>query len=96
MVDIKHDARLHVARHFCITDEQQAHIPSRRRAPAALPPEAPTPRRGEVVYLSSSSAWIVSTLIHEWRSPRDLRIEIWLEYAGTGRFKRPDGFTSTQ
>lgn len=96
MTEIVHDARLNVAKHFCIPEHQEALAPKRRRAPRYLPADAPMPRVGEVIYLGSSSAWIVRTVIHEWRTVRDLRIEIWLEHAGPGRHDRADGFSTTQ
>lgn len=82
--------------HFCIPNDQEAHLPKRRRAPHCMPPTVPLPRQGEVVYLSSSSAWGVTMVIHEWRSPSDLRIEVWLEHVGSSRHARPTGFTLTQ
>jgi hypothetical protein len=91
-----HDARMNVSVHLCIPEDQEHLAPKRRRAPRQLPPDLPLPRVGEAVYLSSSSAWVVSYVIHEWRTSRDLRIEIWLNYAGAGRYPRSEGFTSTQ
>lgn len=61
-----------------------------------LPLEAPLPRIGEVIYLSSSSAWGVAMVIHEWRSAQDLRIELWLEHVHAARQQRPSGFSITQ
>jgi hypothetical protein len=82
--------------HLCVPDDQQRHLPKRRRAPNPLPPNAPLPRTGEVLYLSSSSAWAVEQVIHEWRSPVDLRIELWLTHVGSSRHGRPTGFAITQ
>jgi hypothetical protein len=82
--------------HLCIPDDQEKHLPSRRRAPHYIPNGVPLPRQGEVVYLSSSSAWGVTMVIHEWRAPDDLHIELWLEHVGSSRHARPDGFTLTQ
>jgi hypothetical protein len=82
--------------HLCVPDDQKAHLPRRRRAPAFLPPGAPLPRTGEIIYLSSSSAWGVEMVIHEWLSPVDLRIEIWITYVGSSRSRRPPGFELTQ
>lgn len=86
----------HIEIHLCISDDQQKWLPKRRRAPHTLPPSAPLPRIGEVIYLSSSSAWGVCMVIHEWRSPQDLRIELWLEHVQAARHQRPSGFTITQ
>lgn len=82
--------------HLCVSDDQERHLPKRRRAPRFLPLTAPLPRVGEVVYLSSSSAWQVDMVVHEWRSPADLRIELWLAWIGNARHARPPGFEVTQ
>jgi hypothetical protein len=87
---------LSIRPHFCIPADQEVLLPKRRRAPVTLPAEAPLPRVGEVVYLSSTSAWTVSSIVHEWRSPHDLYIEIWLEYAGPARRARRPDFATTQ
>lgn len=85
-----------VSVHLCIPDDQERHLPKRRRAPQYVPNDVPLPRVGEVIYLSSSSAWVVRTLIHEWRSSVDLRIELWLEWIGSARQERPAGSSITQ
>lgn len=81
---------------LCVPDDQERHLPKRRRAPQYLPPTVPLPRQGEVIYLSSSSAWTVELVIHEWRSPTDLRIEVWITHLGGARERRPTGFSLTQ
>jgi hypothetical protein len=82
--------------HLCIPEDQERFLPKRRKAPPYLPPEAPLPRHGEVIYLSSSSAWGVAMVIHDWLAPDQLRIEIWLEYVNASRHLRPPGFALTQ
>jgi len=82
--------------HLCIPEDQKPHLPRRRHAPAYLPANAPIPRQGEVVYLSSSSAWGVAMVIHEWESAEVLRVEVWLEHVTTSRHSRPTGFWLTQ
>jgi hypothetical protein len=82
--------------HLCVPEDQKRHLPKRRRAPAELPPEAPLPRQGEVIYLSSSSAWGVAMVIHEWLSQDMLRVEVWLEHVTASRNARPPGFELTQ
>jgi hypothetical protein len=82
--------------HLCVPDDQERHLPKRRLAPHYLPSTVPLPRVGEVVYLSSTSAWGVTMVIHEWKSPGELRIELWLEYVSSSRSSRPPGFTLTQ
>lgn len=82
--------------HLCVPEDQEAHLPQRRRTPQFLPLNAPLPRKGDVIYLSSTSAWGVELVIHEWRSPDDLRIEVWLAYVGCARCGRRPGFELTQ
>lgn len=82
--------------HLCIPEDQKRHLPKRRRAPAYLPLNVPLPRHGEVIYLSSTSAWGVAMVIHEWQSPDELRVEIWLEHVSASRHARPTGFPLTQ
>ena len=79
--------------HLCVPDDEEALLPKRRRAPKYLPMTAPLPRRGEVIYLGSSSVWAVDFVVHQWRSPVDLQIEVWLRHLGTNR---PAGFQTTQ
>lgn len=86
----------HVQVCLCVPDDQHRHLPKRRRAPTALPLNAPLPRQGEVIYLSSSSAWGVTMVIHEWRSADHLRIEVWIEHVSGSRHARPTGFELTQ
>lgn len=81
---------------FCVADDQEVHLPKRRRAPKRLPVDVPLPRVGEIVYLSSTSAWEVRTIVHEWRAADLLRIEVWLAYAGGARSIRTPGFELTQ
>jgi len=88
--------RVKVRTVFCVPEDQEKFLPKRRRAPAHLPVNAPLPRQGEVVYLSSSSAWAVSMVIHQWHAPTDLCIEVWLVHVATSRDSRPPGFALTQ
>lgn len=88
--------RTNVEVRLCVPEDQQAHLPKRRRAPTTLPTHAPLPRQGEVIYLSSSSAWGVELVIHEWLSPVDLRVEVWITHVGSSRQRRPTGFQLTQ
>lgn len=79
-----------------VPDDQAHHLPSRARWPDCLPGNAPLPRQGDLIYLSSTSAWGVEAVIHEWRTPQDLRIEVWLHHLGaTHHTTRPD-FATTQ
>jgi len=81
--------------HLCVPDDQTRFLPKRRRAPAYLPHNAPLPREGEVIYLSSTSAWGVAMVIHEWRNSHHLVVEVWLEYLQGARARRPTGFALT-
>jgi hypothetical protein len=81
---------------YCIPQDQEKHLPKRRRAPAHLPPGVPIPRQGEVIYLSSSSAWAVAMVIHEWANPRKLQVQLWLEFVSSSRERRPTGFQLSQ
>lgn len=80
--------RTGVAVRYCFPDDQLPHVPENNRAPTQIPLSAPVPRTGDVVYLSSTSAWIVTTVIHEWRSPTDLIIEVWMDHLGGSRSSR--------
>lgn len=81
---------------YCIHHEHASRTPSRRRWPRFLPIGAPLPRRGEYVYLTSTSAWRVENVIHEWRGPHRLHIEVWLDYAGPAHHERTPDFELTQ
>lgn len=85
-----------ISRHLCVPADQEKYLPRRRRTPQFLPAAAPLPRQGEVLYLSSSSAWGVELVIHEWLSPVDLRVEVWITHVGSSRQRRPTGFQLTQ
>jgi hypothetical protein len=88
--------RLKVETVLCIPDDQRPHLPDHRPAPDLLPPGSPIPRFGEFVYLSSTSAWVVRRVVHEWLSPTGLRIEIWLDWVGSSRQARNPDFMVTQ
>jgi hypothetical protein len=78
---------------LCVPEDQKRHLPRRHRA--AWPQGAALPRQGEVVYLSSSSAWGVTMVIHELRNGV-LHTEVWLEHVSGSRHMRPTGFALTQ
>jgi hypothetical protein len=81
---------------YCVPDDQEQFLPGRRRHPHPLPGNVPLPRVGELIYLSSSSAWAVASVVHEWRSPTELLVQLWLEHVGSSRQARAPGFTVTQ
>lgn len=74
---------------LCVSEHLIPHLPDYRAAPTMLPLNAPVPRIGEVIYLSSTSAWMVYMVIHEYRSTNDLHIEVWLDWIGSARQVRP-------
>ena len=94
----KEDAKqpLTMSVHLCIPEDQMTHAPKRRRAPHTLPEGAPLPRLGDFVYLSSTSAWVVRRVVHEWRAVDELRIEVWLDWMGSARYARHVDFAVTQ
>ena len=81
--------------HLCIPEDQAKYLPRRRRVPRLWPGSAPLPRQGEVIYLSNTSAWGVSMVLHEWKTETLLRIELWLAHVKTSH-NRPSGFSLTQ
>ncbi len=81
---------------LCIPEDQRRYLPKRRNMPSCLPPHAPLPRQGDVVYLSSSSAWGVSMVVHELIANDSVRVEVWLEHLTSSRHSRPTGFMLTQ
>lgn len=56
-----------------------------------LPPGSPVPRVGEVVYLSSTSAWAVGFVVHERLSRELTRVECVISYMGAARYLREPG-----
>lgn len=82
---------------LCVGGHDERHIPRRRTAPQVLPNNAPLPRIGEVIYLSSTSAWGVELVIHDWRSADLLHIEVWITHVtGVARHSRHGLFARTQ
>lgn len=81
--------------HLCVPDDQARHLPKLRHAPEALPPGAPVPRQGDVIFLGQHSAWCVSLVVHDWEAPDRVRIEVWLEHVGTSRCERGRGTACT-
>lgn len=80
---------------YRVPDDQQRHLPKRQRAPTLLPLEV-LPKVGDVVYLSSTSAWGVELVVHEWLSPFDLSIQVWITHVGPSHARRITGFGVTQ
>lgn len=72
--------------HLCIPEEQLMHFPNGQAMPT-WPAGAPVPQAGEVIYLTSTSAWAVRTVIHEFMRG-SLRTEVWLEWIGSARHLR--------
>lgn len=80
---------------YMVPEDQQRLLPRRSRAPQTLPTHA-VPHAGTVVYLSGDSAWVVELVVHEWLSPIDLSVEVWITHVGSLRHARPPGFKLTQ
>ena len=72
--------------HLCISDEQLMHFPSGQAMPT-WPAGAPLPHAGEVIYLTSTSAWAVRIVIHEFMRG-SVRTEVHLEWIGAARHLR--------
>jgi hypothetical protein len=82
--------------HYCVPEDQKRFLPKRIQVPKHHPAHAPVPRQGEVIYLSSASAWGVDGVIHEWRhNATELHVEVWLMHVSS-RHGRPSGFMLTQ
>ena len=81
----------HVETRLCIPDDQLHQASDLPAWALELPDGAPLPRTGDVLYLSSTSAWGVSMVIHERLSHGFTRIEVWLEHVGASRHPRDPG-----
>src|SRR5437868_2551569 len=79
---------------YVIPEDQQPLAPKRRRAPAVME-DVPLPRVGEKVHLSSTSSWSVTDVVHEWRSPIHLVVQVFLSYLGGAHDTREPGFELT-
>lgn len=73
---------------LCIPDDQLPHLPPFQSVTTVWPKGAPFPRVGEVIYLTSTSAWVVKIMIHEFVPGGALRHEAWLEWIGSARHGR--------
>jgi hypothetical protein len=71
-----------------IPDEQLQHLPDGQQVPNSMPPGSTLPRTGDVIYLTSTSAWAVRAVIHELLPGARVRIEVWLEWVGSARHRR--------
>lgn len=72
---------------LCIPEDQYVHL-SHGQAVPSWPEGVPVPRMGEVVYLSSTSAWAVAMVIYELLPGGHMRTEIWLEHVHAARHQR--------
>lgn len=82
--------------HLCFPDDQLAHFPEGKSDVPRWPLGVPAPRQGEVIYLTSASAWAVSLVIHELVFGGGVRTEIWLEWIGASRHRREAECTFVQ
>ena len=71
---------------LCIPDDQLVHFPQGVSFPT-WPAENQLPRKGEVIYLTSTSAWAVEIVIHEFLAGGAVRVEVWLAWAGSARHR---------
>lgn len=72
---------------LCISEDQHAHLSHGQVLPS-WPAGAPLPRMGEVIYLTSTSAWGVAMVIHELLPGGHMRVEVWLEHVHAARHQR--------
>jgi hypothetical protein len=85
-------ARLRVEARYSVTDDQRKHLPLDSVVQLdSLPAGMPVPHQGDVVYLSPTSAWGVTMLVHEWLATDHLRVEVWLEHVGPARVACDEG-----
>lgn len=70
-------------------------MPLPRRAPRYLPPAGPLPRHGDVIYLTSTSAWQVKRVVHEALNQREFCIHVVIEHIGSTHH-REGAFSLTQ
>lgn len=81
--------------HFCVPDDHEHLLPKRRRTPRQLPPDA-IPAVNTYVQINSRSMWRVVRHVQEWRSPHELRIQVWIEYEGPTHHAGRKDFEFTQ
>lgn len=74
---------------LCISDDQLVHLPQGIVVPT-WPADAHVPRKGEVIYLTSTSAWVVAIVIHEIVRGGAVKVEVWLEWIGAARHRESD------
>ena len=74
---------------LCIPDDQLAHVPKGIAIPV-WPRGAHLPRKGDVIYLTSTSAWVVRIVIHEFVPCGAVRIELWVDWVGAARHRPAD------
>lgn len=73
--------------YLCIPDDQLQHLPKFGTVPKTMPAGSQLPRVGEVIYLTSASAWVVSIVIHEIVAGGGVRVELWIDWIGAARHK---------
>ena len=88
---------------LCVPDDQVQHLPPRvtgmycnttSNVSMDWPAGAELPKAGEVIYLSSTSAWGVTMVIHECRPGGVIGVEVWIEYVSGARLRVPEGCSS--
>ena len=81
--------------HLCFPDDQIKYLPEGQVIPK-WPAGVPAPRMGEVIYVTSTSAWAVSLVIHEIINGGGMRVEVWLEWVGPVHHRRDAECNFTQ
>jgi len=88
---------------LCVPGDQVTHLPPKAAGTYChstscvsldWPAGAELPKAGEVIYLSSTSAWGVSMVIHECRPGGVIGVEVWIEYLAAARLRVEDGCSS--
>lgn len=69
--------------------------PLPKRARRFLPPGAPVPSRGDILYLTSTSAWRVHQVIHEWLGPSLLHVHLVCAHEGGTHYGDRANFSLT-
>lgn len=76
--------------HLCIPEDQVQYLPPGQHVRTLWPSGAAIPKREDIVYLTSTSAWVVFIVVHELLDGgQDVRVELWLNWIGASRNSRP-------
>lgn len=67
-----------------VPDDQVVHLTEGQGLPV-WPAGATAPRQGDVIYVSSTSAWGVALVVHEFQDDGSIAVQVWLEWVGAAR-----------